>query len=49
MKMAPNVDIYPNIVGISLGHEYGLEWIVVANGPSILAKKDAYLIKEHYF
>ena len=44
MKMAPYVVIYPNIVGISLGHKYGLEWTVVANGLSLLAKNDACLL-----
>ena len=46
MKMSSYVVIYPNIVGISLGHKNGLEWTVVANGLSILAKNDACLLKD---
>ena len=45
MKMSLYVVIYTNIVGISLGHKYGLEWTVVSNGLSILAKNDACLLK----
>ena len=44
MKMASYVVIYPNMVGISLGRIYGLEWTVVADGLSILERNDAYLI-----
>ena len=44
MKMASYAVIYPNIVGISHGCIYGLEWKVVANGLSILEKNDAYLL-----
>ena len=44
MKMASYVVIYSNIVGISLGYIYALEWTVVANRLSVLAKNDAYLI-----
>ena len=46
MKMSSYVVIYPNIVGISLGHKYGLERTVVANELSILAKNDACLLLE---
>ena len=48
MKMASYVVIYPNIVGISLGHKYRLEWMVVANGLRILAKNDACLLEGHF-
>ena len=44
MKMVSYVAIYPNIVGLSLGHKYGLEWMVAANGLSILARNDACLL-----
>ena len=42
--MASYVVIYPNIVGISLGHKYRLEWMVLPNGLSILVKNDACLL-----
>ena len=44
MKMASYVVIYPNMVGISLGRIYRLEWTVVADGLSILDRNDAYLL-----
>ena len=44
--MASYVVIYPNMVGISHGHIYGLEWTVVADGLSISERNDAYLLKE---